>query len=157
MKRGLRPVAKAALSFCIFVLCACHVDQSFAPTPPQTEFGIFFGSQIQQRLEIPLELDATRQQQGFRVRFGKPTLHPMTISWELDYPTARSGPRGPGNAPRAQRKSSAVIPAGADRFEQRITLTPKDYPGTWNVRVLVDNQVVLDRPFRLVSTRAGGR
>jgi hypothetical protein len=43
-----------------------------------------------------------------------------------------------------------MLPAGADRFEQLMTWLPTDVAGTYNIRILVDDEVVLDRPFRLV-------
>lgn len=157
MKVSARANVQAALLVCVVALVACRADIPAAVNRPEAEFGIFFGAQIQQRQDIPLEPDESRQQQGFRIRFAKPTLRPLTVSWEVDYPTARTGTRGPGNAGRAQRKESTQLPTGVDRFEQKLTLSIKDIPGTWNIRVLVENEVVLDRPFRLVTTRSGGR
>jgi hypothetical protein len=114
------------------------------------QFGMFFGGQIQQRVELPFEFDSTRQTQGFRLLFERPLAKKTVVEWTLDYPTARTGPRGPSNAPRAQRSERAILPKGADRFEQLLTLRPTDVPGTFNIRVSVDDTVVLDRPFRLM-------
>lgn len=118
---------------------------------PQAKFGLFFGGQVQQRTEIPFELDSTRQTLGLRLDFGSPVTHPTEIRWILNYPTARRGPRGRSNAPRAERSDSSTLAAGADRFEQLLTLRPSDFPGTYNVRVFVDSKLVLDRPFLVTS------
>jgi hypothetical protein len=119
------------------------------------QFGLFFGGQIQQRLELPFELDSTRQTQGFHLKFREPVRQPTQIEWTLDYPTARTGPRGPSNAPRAERTERATLPVGADRFEQSLTLQPTDLPGTYNLRICVDEEIVMDRPFLLVNKRLG--
>jgi hypothetical protein len=117
------------------------------------QFGLFFGGQIQQRIELPYELDSTRQTQGFRLTFREPAKRPIPIEWTLNYPKAPTGPRGPGNAPRAERTERVTLPAGADRFEQLLTLQPTDAPGTYNLRILVDGEVAMDRPFLLVTKR----
>ncbi len=133
---------------------ACKLQAS----PPQSkvlsaQFGLFFGGQVQQRVELPFELDSTRQTQGFHLRFREPVKLPTLIEWTLDYPTARTGPRGPSNAPRAQRTEHATLPVGADRFEQSLTLRPTDVPGTYNIRVYVDDELAMDRPFLFVPKR----
>jgi hypothetical protein len=118
------------------------------------QFGLFFGGQVQQRVELPFELDSTRQTQGFHLRFSGPVKHPTLIEWTVDYPTARTGPRGPSNAPRAQRTEHATVSVGADRFEQSLTLRPTDVPGTYNIRVCVDDELVMDRPFLFVTKKS---
>jgi len=119
----------------------------------EAKFGLFFGGQIQQRLELPFELDSSRQAQGFQLMFREPVKRPTQLEWTLDYPTTRAGPRGPSNAPRAARIERATLPIGADRFEQSLVLRPTDVPGTYNIRVLVDGEIVMDRPFLLVEHR----
>jgi hypothetical protein len=123
---------------------------------PRAEFGVFFGSQIQQRTDLLLQLDESKQRQGFRLEYSKAVPRALSITWEIDYPLRRTGPHGPGNAPRGLRSGSATMPAGSERFEQTVALLPTDVPGTWNLQVKADGAVVLDRPFRVVTTASNG-
>jgi hypothetical protein len=120
------------------------------PQIERAEFGLFFGGQIQQRTELPLELDSTRQTQGFRLVFDAPASRPVPIEWTLNYPTERVGPRGPSSSRRAERTERAVLPVGGGQFEQLLALRSSDVPGTYNIRIRVADDIVLDRPFRLV-------
>jgi len=117
------------------------------------QFGVFFGGQVQQRLEIPISPDPSQNTQGLRVEFRRPLPSAAQITWDWDYPTARSGPRGPCSAPRKQRTETATVPAGADRFEQLLNLDPTSVPGTYNLRVMLGEEVALDRSFRVVRQR----
>ena len=128
------------------------------PVAPPSEvtsaqFGLFFGGQVQQRLELPKPLSHNQSSQGVRLEFRRRLPSPTQVTWYLDHPTARNGPRGPCNAPRAIRSTSVMVPAGSDRFEQALTFEPTDPPGTYNVRVLVGDELVLDRSFRIVPSR----
>jgi hypothetical protein len=127
-----------------------YVENRRLPSRPRAQFGVFFGTQLQQRKEVPFSPGNLKQQQGFRIEFERKLTHAVPVEWEIDYPTKRSGPRGPGNAPRATRKGRAELPLGVDQFEQKIELLPTDSLGTWNIRVRVDGAVVLDRPFLVV-------
>jgi hypothetical protein len=142
----------------LFVLSLGSCSRRLQPSEScvSAEFGVFFGGQIQQRLEIPFELDSTRQTQGFRLVFDGPLQKPTTVEWSLDYPTLRTGPRGPSNAPRAERTERAALSQDADRFEQMIALRPIDPLGTYDIRVRLDDVIVLDRPFRLVPKQLDG-
>ncbi|MGC4066542.1 MAG: hypothetical protein QM784_18285 [Polyangiaceae bacterium] len=151
---GLRSRSVVALFwFCSIVTTSCFTPESRSEmTAPRAEFGVFFGSQIQQRSELLLQLDESRQRQGFRLEYPRAVSRPLAITWEIDYPMRRTGSHGPGNAPRGIRTGSATMPVGSDRFEQTVALLPTDSPGTWNLRVKADGVVVLDRPFRVVTT-----
>jgi hypothetical protein len=133
----------------LFLLGGCSPPLEPSESCVSAQFGLFFGGQIQQRIEIPFELDSTRQTQGFRLVFDRPIPRPTTVEWSLNYPTLRSGHRGPSNAPRAERTDRATLPQGADRFEQMLTLRPTDVFGTYDIRVQLDDDIVLDRSFRL--------
>ncbi|HMA97382.1 MAG TPA: hypothetical protein VKP30_32070, partial [Polyangiaceae bacterium] len=91
--------------------------------------------------------------QGLRVEFRRPLRNATPLTWQLDYPSARSGPRGPCSASRKLRTETATVPAGAERFEQLLNLDPTSAPGTYNLRVMVANEVALDRSFRVVRQR----
>ena len=52
----------------------------------RAQFGIFFGGQLQERKEIPFELDRSKQKHGIRIEFTEPLRQATKISWELDMP-----------------------------------------------------------------------
>lgn len=149
MLKPLRLVGASVLLLVSTFACS-FVENRNTHELPRAKFGIFFGSQLQQRKAIPFIPGNHKQQQGFRINFNEKRPRTSHVEWEVDYPTKRLGQRGPGNAPRAIRKGQAEIPQGVDWFEQRIELLPTDSLGTWNIRVRVDGELVLDRPFRVV-------
>jgi hypothetical protein len=123
---------------------------------PRAKFGVFFGTQLQQRQHIPLVSNVQTQRQGFRIEFPTPLPRAALVEWELDFPTKRLGPYGPSNAPRALRSNRANLPAGTEHFEQTLDFLPTDVTGTWNVRIRVDRQIVLDRAFLVVPVGHSG-
>lgn len=135
----------------------CGACNSFAPPESSlvssAQFGVFFGGQVQQRVEIPISPDPSQNAQGLRIEFRRPLRNATQLTWDLDFPTERSGPRGPCSAPRKLRTETATVPIGAERFEQLLNLDPTSAPGTYNLRVMVGDEVTLDRSFRVVRQR----
>jgi hypothetical protein len=131
-------------------LVGCQLPQERAGTVASAEFGVFFGGQIQERDQIPFSVDRTRQRQGFRLEFAKPLAAAVTVKWELDMPgTTRAvrdvtGRRGAG---RLVKLGQADARAGARTFDQELPFVPGDPLGTWNLRVTVGGELVIDRPF----------
>jgi len=126
------------------------------------EFGIFFGGQIQERRDIPFELDRSQQIQGFRVDFGAPLVREATVRWWIDRPevAVRGKKRGgTGGSPDEEETGAeeARVPRGQTRFEHTVPFAPGDPLGLWNVRVLVDGKVAIDRPFEVYDRRARER
>ncbi len=118
------------------------------------EFGVLFGGQIQERDHIPLETDRSKQTLGFQLTFARPRDTPRTVEWRIDAPGARvPDHRGRLGQGRVVRVATAQTRAGAQQFEQVVNLGEAPPPGTWNVRVLVDGRIVIDRPF-LLSAQA---
>jgi hypothetical protein len=113
-------------------------------------FGIFFGGQIQEREEIPFQLDRTKQRQGFRIDFHEPLAEAQPVRWEIDRP----GPRGKG---RKVVLGEATARAGQRAFEQELPFQPGDPVGTWNVRVTVGDLAAIDRPVLVYDTQARRR
>jgi hypothetical protein len=116
----------------------------------KAELGLFFGGQIQERDEIPFVLDRAKQTQGFRVEFSHVLAKPAHVRWEIDRPNPKQ--RG-----RAVTLAQADVRAGLDRFDQEIAFQPGDPLGVWNVRVIVDDQVVIDRPVSVYDVAARKR
>ncbi|MEO8182731.1 MAG: hypothetical protein ABI895_28185 [Deltaproteobacteria bacterium] len=122
----------------------------------QAEFGLFYGGQIQHRQELPLELDRTRQLQGFRLR-RKPPLDPtLTVRWELGKAGAgrpQKDSRGRKAAARRVQLGEAQWRPGEAVFEQSLPFAPGDPPGLWNLRVRCGDRLVLDQPFVVFDPR----
>lgn len=141
-------IRTATLLLLVTLGCA-EPDAEPPPLVRQAEFGVFFGGQVQERRELPLEVDRTRQIQGFRLQFSRPLSEPLEVEWEIDMPgNARrvrdlKGRRGLG---RRTVLGHATVPKGATRFDRELPFVPEDSPGTWNLRVIVGDGVVIDRP-----------
>jgi len=136
MKRPFTRAVHAALAFAAAIACERGAAE---PRVSEAEFGIFFGGQVQERDEIPFELDRARQIQGIRLAFARPLERDLVVRWELDMPGSER------DAQRVVRLGEASARAGQARFEQVVPFSPGDRLGVWNVRVIVDNELVIDR------------
>ncbi len=138
-----------------FVL-ACQTKPKEDPFPgpvKEAEFGIFYGGQVQERDQIPLVVDQTKQSHGIRIEFEKPTTEEPTISWELDMPGTTRGvrdERGVRGKGRLVKHDQATLPRGRARFDRVLGFEPGDPVGMWNVLVRVEDQIVIDRPFEVL-------
>lgn len=150
---------KAAVLLAWLAVAACDA-RGPKPLVESAKFGVFYGGQIQEREQVPFELDRTKQEQGFRIIFSEPLRRPLPIRWELDVPSGAARKTKTG---RLVELGEATVRSGQRRFEHLIRFEPEDLPGTWNLRVLVDDQLVIDRAFLVVDaealrrSRAGGR
>jgi hypothetical protein len=117
--------------------------------PPElvarASFGIFFGGQVQEREEIPFELDRAKQMQGFRIDFSEPLAKEVKIAWEIDRPAPgkRTGKRS--DPERIAEIGEAVARTGLSRFDQMIPFKPGEALGSWKVQVRADDKLVIDR------------
>jgi hypothetical protein len=145
MKRS-RFVLCALSAICLLVVVGCK-REARAPGPVRAaELGVFFGGQVQDRQEIPFCLDRGKQTQGFRLEFAAPLTAPLRVRWEIDRP----GPRGKG---RAVEHGEAQARVGMERFDHELPFKPGDPLGTWNVRVFVGDERVLDRRIAIYDAR----
>lgn len=141
-----------ALALAALVIHGCIDKERTTATdaPMRAEFGVFFGGQVQQRREIPFQLDPSRQQHGFRVWLTAPLAKDVKVRWELNKPGKaervrdEKGRRGHG---RITVLGTAHIPSGQTRFEHVMRFKPGDPLGVWNIRVVAGDVVLLDRPF----------
>jgi hypothetical protein len=137
------------------LLVACHTRPTGDPIPgpvKSAEFGVFYGGQVQERERIPLVVDQTRQRHGIHIEFDEPTQRAMSISWELDMPGTTRGvrdERGIRGKGRLIEHDQATVPVGRTQFDRALAFRPDDPVGMWNIRVRVDDQVVIDRPFEV--------
>jgi hypothetical protein len=132
------------------VLVACNGGRALTEPQLSAEFGIFYGGQVQERDELPLELDRTRQLQGFRLQLDPPPQRPLEVRWELGRPgvgRALLDSQGRRARPRKVELGQARWRPGERLFEQTLPFSPGDPLGLWNMRVLLDGQIVIERPF----------
>ena len=142
-KRAIMAVALVALG--------CH--GSGAPQRGvSAEFGVIFGGEVQERQTIALETDRAKQTVGFRITSRPPFSRAHFVQWELNMPGTTHrvvDQRGRAGEGRLVRLGFGQTRPGAQYFEQVTELRSRDPLGTWNVRVLLDGLIVLDRPFLL--------
>ena len=114
------------------------------------EFGVFYGGQIQERDQIPFELDGSRQRLGFRLTTSPPPEAPVEVRWELGRPGAGrrvADAQGRRARPRKAQVGRAHFRPGEPVLEQQVAFSPGDPTGLWNIRVVLGQRVVIDRPF----------
>jgi hypothetical protein len=140
------PVALALTAALLLGLTGCKTQPQDGLVE-RAQFGIFFGGQVQEREQIPFELDRAKQVHGFRLEFREPLTTNMTVRWELDMPVGeRSAGSRHGNNRRV-KLGTATARAGQKRLEQLLPFEPQDALGTWNIRVLAGDELAIDRPF----------
>lgn len=129
--------------------CRSQAEPELDPVVKSAMFGVFFGGQIQERVEIPFEIDKQKQAQGIRIEFRAPLRQNARVSWEFDRPA----PKGvqPSPSTRVVQLGQAEVKAGSERFEVPLPLVPGDPLGEWNVRALVDGRLVLDQRFSVYN------
>ena len=142
-------VASLALSL------GCEPPRS-KPLVKSARLGVFFGGQIEERREIPFELDPTKQSQGFRVDFSEPLLSETEVEWRVDMPrtTAPRRRASPHEAPTpealfATTSGKDVARAGQTELDHVLSMHPGDPLGLWNVRVVVRGKVAIDRAIEV--------
>jgi hypothetical protein len=147
---GRSPSLAIALGLALLGV-ACEAPSAAAHGAGESfEFGVFYGGQIQERDEIPFELDPSRQRLGFRLTLSPPPATPVEVRWELGRPGAgRRVADGQGRKarPRTVQLGRAHFRAGEPVLEQLVAFSPGDPAGLWNMRVLLGERVVIDRPF----------
>ncbi len=128
------------------LLTACTKPPAQAdPLVQRAQFGIFFGGQVQERREIPFQVDRTKQLQGFRIDFKGPLQQAHRVKWEV------SMPGGGASQTRITRVAEQQVQAGQKRLDHPMPFKPGDPLGVWNIRVMVDQKIVLDRMFRVYN------
>ena len=138
---------RPSLALLLFALVACQPNKP-RPLVSRAEFGVFFGGQVQERAEIPFQLDRSKLSFGFRIEFSEPLVREVKLAWELERPA-------PGKTSAVQRQAPARIVqlgeskarVGLPSFDQPLAFQPGDALGTWKIKVSADDQVVIDRSF----------
>jgi hypothetical protein len=80
------------------------------------------------------------------VELAEPSAEDAAIEWQLTMPD-RPDPKRPKERGAKSTRGSGVIRAGERRFEQTIRFQPGDPLGLWNIRVVMKDKILIDRPF----------
>jgi hypothetical protein len=145
----------AAVASLVASLACEPPNAASKPLVRRAEFGVLFGGQIQERRELPFELDRSKQTLGFRVEFSDPLGADTDVEWRVLRPIQNSRVRAsPHGKPQPVTERASLIGtetarAGETRLDRTVTFEPGDPLGLWNVRVVVRGKVVLDRPFEV--------
>lgn len=151
---------KSALLLCLALASGCRAEG--LPDRPVTtaKFGVLFGGQVQQRRDIPFEIDPAKQTHGFVVKFSQPLDQDVPIQWELNKPGSSKRVRDREGRPGRGRLTTlgrAVARTGTRQFERAMHFEPGDPLGLWNIRVVVGDRVAIDRPFVVYDPAARRR
>jgi hypothetical protein len=139
----------------LWLASSCEATEPTAPRGlvKQARLGVFYGGQVQEREEVSRVLDQTRQSQGFRVTFRQPLRRKISLRWEVEMP----GPPGRGAPVSVTKLGEVSVPEGRDQIDQILGFEPDDPLGIYNVRVLVAEELVLDRAWLVFDAAARKR
>jgi len=123
------------------------------PLVERATFGVFFGGQIQDRKELPFELDPAKEQQGIRVDFRAPLAQSVNVAWEIARPVSAKATKADAGVEHVVEVGEAVARAGEARLDVPVSFRQGQVLGTWHVRVKVDTRVVIDRDVLVFDLR----
>jgi hypothetical protein len=135
--------------------CALGCTPKSDPDPlvESATFGVFFGGQIQDRKELPFELDPAKQQQGIRVDFRAPLARAVPVSWEIARPVSAKATKSDGGLEQVVEVGDATARVGETRLDVPLSFRQGQVLGTWHVRVKVDTRVAIDRDVLVFDPR----
>jgi hypothetical protein len=139
---------------------ACSMGCAAEPAPASrvlsAKLGLYYGGQIQERREIPFELDPGQQVHGFRVDFSGPLSRPLPVSWEIDMPgtNKRVRDRQGRVGGRLVRVGALQARVGQRRLDHVFGFEPGDPLGVWSFRVLIENELVIDKSMLVYDRQA---
>jgi hypothetical protein len=136
-----------------FSALSCKHPSGPDPLVERATFGVFFGGQIQDRKELPFELDPAKQQQGIRIDFRAPLEHSVPVAWEIARPLRSKPAKGDAGLEQVVEVGEATARAGEARLDVPISFRQGQVLGTWHVRVKVDAHVVVDRDVLVFDAR----
>lgn len=147
-----------AVAFAVAVGCARPSPKALVKS---AKLGVFFGGQVEERRDIPFELDPGKQTQGFRVEFSEPLTSETEIEWRIDAPKTdrdrRRKPASNAEPPATPTAGKDIARPGETVVDHVLTFHPGDPLGLWNARVVVRGKVVIDRPFEVYDPAARKR
>ena len=158
MSRKYRPSLLGLGALALALGCARPTPKALVKS---AKLGVFFGGQVEERREIPFELDPGKQSQGFRVEFSEPLASETEVEWRIDAPkTSGALRRKQATSPEPSSTTLSgkdIARAGETVLDHVLTFRPGDPLGVWNVRVVVRGKVVIDRPFEVYDAAARKR
>lgn len=123
------------------------------PLLERAAFGVFFGGQIQDRKELPFELDEAKQRIGIRLDFREPLTRAVPVSWEIARPLSAKTRKAEAATDSVVEVGDASGRIGERRLDVPLTLRRGQVLGTWHVRVKVDGRAVIDRDVLVFDPR----
>ena len=127
--------------------------QSEDPVLARAAFGVFFGGQIQDRQELPFELDESKQRSGIRLDFRAPLAVPVAVGWEIARPARAKNGKPIVPAESIVEVGEVRARVGERRLDVPLSLRQGQPLGVWHVRVKVDGRVVIDRDVLVFDPR----
>lgn len=141
MISGVAPGTSWALAGLMLALLGCEARPASGGLIQEARLGVFFGGQVQQREEVARVFDEA-QSQGFRLVFREPLRESKRVRWELVLP-----PKAGTGEVVVSKLGEVTVPAGQREVDQVFGFEPGDPLGLWNIRVLVDDDLVIDRAW----------
>jgi hypothetical protein len=153
--RGTVPAWPGALCCGLLALGLAGCSKQGDPDPlvERATFGVFFGGQIQDRKELPFELDPAKQQQGFRIDFRAPLARSVPVDWEIARPVNVKAPKADAGSPQVVEVGEAFARAGEARLDIPVSFRQGQVLGTWHVRAKVDSRILIDRDVLVFDAR----
>jgi hypothetical protein len=134
-------------------LLGCPAKSDPDPLVERAAFGVFFGGQIQDRKELPFELDPAKQLCGIRIDFRAPLTRSALVGWEIARPLSARAAKNDAGSEQVVEVGSAAARVGESRLDVPISLRQGQVLGTWHVRVKVDARVVIERDVLVFDPR----
>jgi hypothetical protein len=136
-----------------FAVNGCPAKSDPDALVERAAFGVFFGGQIQDRSELPFELDAAKQSSGFRIDFRAPLTCKVPVAWEIARPISSKLGSSDAGVDHVVEVGEASARVGETRLDVPVLLRQGQVLGTWHVRVKVETRVVLDRDVLVFDPR----
>lgn len=143
-----RRLALAALSVAVLAGLGAGFGCEKRARPPgvRARFGVFFGGDVQEREELPLIFDRSRQIHGIRIDFDQVPSTPLRVAWEVEKPgTGRDGGGGLVDYGEVRTRE------GSRRLDIPLSFREGDKPGAWKVRVMLEDKALLERRFLVIA------
>ncbi len=139
----------------LFALCllGCQSKSERDPLVERAAFGVFFGGQIQDRTELPFELDRAKQSCGIRVDFRAPLARSVRLAWEIARPLSAKASKGDAGPDQVTEVGEVAARVGERRLDVPVLLRQGQVLGSWHVRVKVDDRTVIDRDVLVFDPR----
>ena len=109
---------------CLLVLSllGCQSKPEADPLVERAAFGVFFGGQIQDRKELPFELDPSKQSCGIRLDFRAPLARSLKVGWEISRPLREKPSKGGASADRVTEVGEVAARVGEQRLDVPVLL-----------------------------------